>query len=236
MRIDYSEPRQSYTNTSIQNKPKPRKEPVSFGGKAIFIAIGITCFVAGYGTGWFFSQKAAKKAFQAASEQTSLETSAKQITQAQPQPTPAPAADGTTPPNAVPGQQTGTLPTPPLSFYKTLHSGQKSDVLGSGINNREEKNKSAPTAAAPADKTAAKPAAKTAANSFTVQVASFSLKSEAETMKNKLAAKGYNAGIVESNLGDKGTWYRVRVGSKLSQEAARELKGKFGREAIVIPD
>lgn len=55
-------------------------------------------------------------------------------------------------------------------------------------------------------------------------------------MKGKLAAKGYSVGIVESNLGDKGTWYRVRVGNKLSQEAARELKGKFGREAIVIPD
>jgi len=42
--------------------------------------------------------------------------------------------------------------------------------------------------------------------------------------------------ISESNQGDKGTWYRVRVGRKLDQEAARELAGKLGKAALVIPD
>jgi len=69
-----------------------------------------------------------------------------------------------------------------------------------------------------------------------VQVASFPLRSEAETMKGKLAAKGHKVTIVESNQGDKGIWYRVRVGRKLDQEAARELAGKLGKAAIVIPD
>ncbi len=69
-----------------------------------------------------------------------------------------------------------------------------------------------------------------------MQVASYSLKSEAETLKNKLAGKGYNVNIIESNQGDKGIWYRVCVGRKLPQDAAKELAGKLGRGAIVIPD
>jgi len=73
-------------------------------------------------------------------------------------------------------------------------------------------------------------------NGFTVQVASYSQRSEAETMKNKLAGKGYNVNIVESNQGEKGTWYRVRIGRKLDHEAAKDLAAKIGQGAIVIPD
>jgi len=40
---------------------------------------------------------------------------------------------------------------------------------------------------------------------FTVQVASFPLKPEAETLKSKLAGKGYDVFISESKQGDKGT-------------------------------
>ena len=54
-------------------------------------------------------------------------------------------------------------------------------------------------------------------------------------MKNKLAAKGFNASIVSSNQGDKGIWYRVRVGRQLDWDAARELAEKLGKGAIVIP-
>jgi cell division septation protein DedD len=67
-------------------------------------------------------------------------------------------------------------------------------------------------------------------------MASLSLKSEAETLKNKYASKGYNVYIVESNQGNKGIWYRVRVGKGLDQEAAKELAGKLGKGAMAIPD
>jgi cell division septation protein DedD len=70
-----------------------------------------------------------------------------------------------------------------------------------------------------------------------MQLASFPLKSEAETFKSKMAAnKGYNVFISESHQGDKGTWYRVRVGRKLEQDAAKELASKLGKGALVIPD
>jgi cell division protein FtsN len=147
---------------------------------------------------------------------------------------------------------------PPLSFYKTLPSGQKSNTLGSGINTKEDKpaklplqaamptNVSKPTSSQPDETAQAQPlkaaptkpanASHPEVSGHTVQVASFSLRSEAETLRSKLTAKGYNVGIVESHLGDKGTWYRVRVGKHLDPEAAKELAVKLGKGAIAIPE
>jgi cell division protein FtsN len=220
----------------------------------LVIVTGVITFIAGFGTGWFLSQKAAKKSFQAATEQKSLESSPQKETPPQPKPVQAVQPTVATPqdPQAIQTQPSGTTPTPDpqLSFYKNLPSGQKSTALGSGINAKEEQPKAPLQAAIPSnltrptpggadaaktnpDKQAAKPQE---SNSFTVQLASFPLKSEAEALKAKLAAKGYNVFIIESNQGDKGTWYRVRVGKKMEQTAAKELAGKLGKGALVIPD
>lgn len=260
MRIDYSEPKQAFITP--QGKNRPRKEPVGLI-TTIAIITGLITFVIGFGAGWVLSQRAAKKAFQAATEQNSLENSPKQepapVQAKAPQSGPAspgpqqPLPGTTTPQGASTGQPT---PEPPLSFYKTLPSGQKNMVLGSGFNTKEEKGKQPLQAAIPSNlnrppqpandasgktdttktQAADKPAARPEATAFTVQVASYSLKSEAEALKSKLAGKGYNVSIVESNQGDKGIWYRVRVGKKLEQEAAKELAGKLGKGAIAIPE
>jgi cell division protein FtsN len=251
MRIDYSEPKKSYVTP--QGSARQRKEPAGLF-TTVIVVTGVLTFIAGFGTGWFLSQKSAKKSFQAATEQSSLENTPKQEAAPPPkpaqliQPVPQPQQDSTTaqPQPAAPG----TVTEQPLSFYKTLPSGQKSNVLGSGINTKDDKAKQPLQAAIPANmvrppvtETTDKPAGteKSAARhpdgtSFTVQVASFPLKSEAEALKNKLAGKGYNVFISESHQGDKGTWYRVRVGKKLDQEAAKELAGKLGKSALVIPD
>lgn len=256
MRIDYSEPKQAYVTP--QGRNRPRKEPT--GMIAIIVLItGVITFTAGFGTGWLLSQRSAKKSFQAATEQKSLENSLKPETTQQPpkQPQPAPQT-GTTPQPPQPGaagtpvSATPATPEPPLSFYKTLPSGQKSNVMGSGINSRDDKGKQPLQAAIPSNlnkpsQTGTDPARtlpdksqgateKSAVNGFTVQVASFSLKSEAETLKSKLAGKGYNVTVYESNQGEKGTWYRVRVGKRLEQDAAKELAGRLGKGAMVIPD
>lgn len=260
MRIDYNEPKKSY-GSPLPTPGRSRKE--SSSGSVLFAVVltGIISLSAGFGSGWFLSQKQAKKAFKAAMEQQSLEnapvpaTPATQKQQTPPQtPTAAPQVQ-----TGATAQQPATQPPPetPLSFYKTLPSGQKSNVLGSGINTTSEgKTDKQPLQAAipsnllkqpqPQDASAGKatpPAApeKTPpkldkVSGFTVQVASHSLKSEADALKNKLASKGYNVHIVESNLGDKGTWYRVRVGRKLDQEAAKELASKLGKGAMPIPD
>lgn len=246
MRIDYSEPKQSYVTGQI--KARPRKEPNHFFS-AVVIITALSAFFGGFGTGWFFSQKAAKKAFKAATEQTSLENKpilqqpknqpSDQLSAAQPQPLP-PTAPVQPPPAAA---------EPPLSFYKNLPNGQKGNVIGSGINSRNDVSKQPIQAAIPSNlpkQTAEheqeqtdlkqEKSAQPSANSFVVQVGSYTLKSEAEALKNKLAAKGYNVSVSESNQGDKGTWYRVRVGKKMEKEAAKELASKIGKGAVVISD
>jgi len=257
MRIDYSEPKKSYVST--QGPARPRKEPGGYF-TTVLVITGVLTFIAGFGTGWFLSQKSAKRSFQAATEQNSLENYPKPEAVPPPKPAqpvqPAPQSQPQQDPAAAeqPHASSGTQAEPSLSFYKSLPSGQKGNVLGSGINTKDDKGKqplqaaipsnlyrapAADTPKPPADKPAGtdKPAARhPEGNSLTVQVASFPLRSEAETLKNKLAGKGYNAYISESNQGDKGTWYRVRVGRKLDQEAAKELAGKLGKAALVIPD
>jgi len=248
MRIDYSEPKKSYVSNQGGSRP-PRRESAGLFSTVLVVTALVT-FVAGFGTGWYFSQKAAKKSFQAATEQNSLENAKKEAA-APPKPAP---------PTPVPPQQpeqaatTPAAPTPPgevpLSFFKSLPSGQKGAALGSGINSKEEGAKGPLQAPVPAG--AAKPAAdptKTAdkagtdkaakpaeANGYTVQVASYPLRSEAETLKNTLSGKGYSVYISESHLGDKGTWYRVRVGRRLEQDAAKDLAKKLGKSAQVFPD
>lgn len=257
MRIDYSEPKKSYVTT--QCTARPRKEPKRFFTSVLFV-VGVIIFITGFGTGWVLSQKSTKKSFQAATEQNSLENSPKKEAAqppkpAQPvQPTPQPQPQPDPAATQQPPTASGTSTEAPLSFYKTLPSGQKGNVLGSGINTKDDKAKQPLQAAIPSNlyklpatdtqkPPADKPTSteKSAARNpestrFTVQMASFPLKSEAETLKNKLAGKGYNVFISESHQGDKGTWYRVRVGRKLEQEAAKELAGKLGKTAQVFPD
>ena len=260
MRIDYSEPKKSCSSPQ-PSQYRPRKE--SSGG--VLIVAFITAVLSlgiGFGSGWMLSQRSAKKGFMAAMEQQSLENSPQQA-KAQPSPqqprvpapTQQPQAGGSAPqPAAAGGTQTAV--EPPLSFYKTLPSGQKNNVMGSGINSKDDKPAKQPLQAAmpanitrpapaqndenaqkqPVQPAPAKPAARQDSRGFTVQVASYSLKSEAEVLRSKLAAKGYSVGIVESHLGDKGTWYRVRVGKRLDPDAAKELAEKLGKGAIPISD
>ncbi len=262
MRIDYSEPKKSCSSPQ-PSQNRPRKE--SSGG--VLIVVFITAVLSlgiGFGSGWMLSQRSAKKGFKAAMEQQSLENSPQQAkAQPSPQPSSAPPPSPSPRPQAVgaapqPAGMTGAQPAtdPQLSFYKTLPSGQKNNVMGSGINSKDDKPaKQLLQAAMPTNITkpapppndensqkqailakAAKPAARQDTGGFTVQVASYSLRSEAESLRNKLATKGYNVDIIESHLGEKGIWYRVRVGKRLDPDAAKELAGKLGKGAIAIPD
>lgn len=257
MRIDYSEPKKSCSSPQGMQS-RSRRE--SSGGLLIVAAIsGLLFFGIGFGSGWMLSQRSAKEGFKAAMEQQSLENSQQQATtvplpQKQPVPAPGqqPTASGTAP-QPAPADGGKATADPPLSFYKTLPSGQKSTVLGSGINSKSDKpakqplqaavptniNKPAPSDNDDAGKSPAaptKPAGRQDSSGFTVQVASYSLKSEAETVRSKLAAKGYHVSIMESHLGDKGTWYRVRIGRHLDPDAAKELAERIGKGAISIPD
>lgn len=254
MRIDYSEPKKSYSSSPQVGQNRPRKKS-SGGVLAAVVIMSIVSFGIGFGSGWMLSQRAAKNGFKAAMEQQSLENSPQQDNSQKLPQHPVTAAPAQPPQTAVTNEAQATV-NPPLSFYKTLPSGQKSNVLGSGINSIDGKPAKQPLQAAipsnvskpapakndentqkqPAQAAPAKATPRQNSNGLTVQVASHSLRSEAEAQRSKLAAKGYNAIISESNLGDKGIWYRVRIGRRLDPDAAKELAAKLGKGAIAVPD
>jgi cell division septation protein DedD len=74
------------------------------------------------------------------------------------------------------------------------------------------------------------------AGKFCVQIMSSKERKEAESIKARLVEKGLPAYIVESTLKDRGTWYRVRIGRHLTQQAAEELSAKSGKGAMVLPE
>ncbi len=81
---------------------------------------------------------------------------------------------------------------------------------------------------------------KTASNAkerYTIQIASYPEKDMAEDEMKKMKKRGYAAFIVTSELQDKGTWYRVRLGSfsnkTAAEKLANELKSKEGLSPFV---
>lgn len=58
---------------------------------------------------------------------------------------------------------------------------------------------------------------------FTIQVYSFQDKKRAETALQTLKNSGYEAFLIMSDLGEKGIWYRVRVGGIMDEAAARKM-------------
>ncbi len=54
-----------------------------------------------------------------------------------------------------------------------------------------------------------------------VQVGSFRAEGDARALREKLLKKDFSAYIQQADLGDKGSWYRVRVGPFADAETAR---------------
>lgn len=256
MRIDYSPPRRSTTGASSTGKQRSPGNS-SLRSAAVIAVLGSLVFSIGFGTGWYFSQQATKRAFRAAMEQNSLESSPRPEHPVTPPPAPPVAAPIVAPPAAPVAAAPGTTQTapqkpaappdpatPPLSFYEALPSGQKNTVLGSGINEKAKPAPVVPQPAAvppkPAEATAPSPqpapVSASATAGWVVQVAAFSSQKEAETLKAKLAAKGYTASVMETNLNDKGTWYRVRIGRHMTKEAATDIASRIGGGAKALPD
>ncbi len=257
MRIDYSEPHQSYTSLGAGRQRSSK----GGAGKTFFILfiVAVLVFSSGFGVGWYFSQKSAKRAYRAAMEQQSLETPPQPSNQQATPPTggpiplpttvqsqghgdgtPPPPSSTTTPANNSPGQQ--------LSFFDTLPKGQKNIVLGSGINKKPTPSTPPqPAAQPPATPPSNQPAIPKTnphttakgvfpATSYLVQVAAYKNRKDAEDLKNKLAVRGYSAAISEVTLNGKDTWFRVRIGHHLDKEAASQVANQLLMGAKIIPD
>ena len=65
---------------------------------------------------------------------------------------------------------------------------------------------------------------------FTIQVYSFQDRNRAEGALQALKNNGYHAFLVMSDLGEKGVWYRVRVGGIADKAAARKMLDKIRKD------
>ncbi len=72
---------------------------------------------------------------------------------------------------------------------------------------------------------------------YTIQIASYPEKDPAEEEVKKMKKLGYAAFVAAANMEDKGTWYRVRLGSFVNRASAeklvKELKTKEGISPII---
>ncbi|HET9037255.1 MAG TPA: SPOR domain-containing protein [Myxococcaceae bacterium] len=87
--------------------------------------------------------------------------------------------------------------------------------------------RSAPAAAHPAPKV---PEATSATGAFTLQLGASNNRDDAERQASRLREKGYAPYIVAAEVPGKGTWYRVRMGSFPTKDAATRYLQDFKRE------
>jgi cell division septation protein DedD len=152
----------------------------------------------------------------------------------------APAATAPAAPRQATGQPAAGQPQTEtrLSFYDDLNKAGTAP-LGSGINLPPAAPKPAAPkpAAAPAGKPtperAEQPIVEQAAapapvmppadprGKFVVQVGSFAAAGDAGKLKQRLLDKSYPVFVVEADLGQKGLWYRVRLGPYADGDAAK---------------
>jgi cell division septation protein DedD len=64
---------------------------------------------------------------------------------------------------------------------------------------------------------------------FTLQLSAFQDRQEADAFMSTLKAAGFQAYVNEADVGSKGTFYRVRIGSYRSADAAQDAKAELER-------
>lgn len=69
---------------------------------------------------------------------------------------------------------------------------------------------------------------------YTLQLSSFQDRGEADAFVAKLKGAGYNPYVVQSDVPDRGTFYRVRIGEYDSHDAALAAKSEFERRQHII--
>ena len=224
-----------YSERKPVGKNRPRKQPIGMFVIILISAVSMS-FALGLLSGWVLFKPARKAALSQVS-----------ITPDGAKGAPVSAASSAQLQN--PEASAAKLAEPPLTFYETLPKGGKA-VIGSGLNPKKNEGLSVPkpAAATPASPqqastpqpVTASPAVPTpqqaAAGKFCVQIASSQDKKEAEAIKARMEGKGFPVYVVESRIKDKGTWYRVKIGKHLTQQAAGELAAKVGKGALVVTE
>lgn len=238
-----------------EHRPVNKNRPKKGGGSGLLMLVAVAAlgivFALGFVAGWFAAkgrQKVATGETQPAGEQERKDTSSS----AQIQPQTTGNAGGVDPPltfyNTLPkgnravigsglnpsknvdrhpavipvfappattGAHAVVTPAPPLAA-QSVGPGGKAETLRPATG-KDKKGDAAP-------------------QKYTVQLASYREKREAEAARDRLTAKGVTAFILESRLPDRGTWYRLRVGRALTQQQAGEIAARLGKEALVVTE
>jgi cell division septation protein DedD len=152
--------------------------------------------------------------------------------------------------------------TEDLTFYKTLtEKGEKSvsiDLKPKAVPEDHESRKQTaekpavqkteprtpePRKQPPAQPARKEPPAASAASSkvrYTIQVGAYPERGLAEDDVRNMKKRGYVAFVVATDLPDKGTWYRVRIGSFSKRDSAEklaaELKSKEGIDSFITAE
>ncbi|MGA7828155.1 MAG: SPOR domain-containing protein [Geobacteraceae bacterium] len=126
------------------------------------------------------------------------------------------------------------LPTPAAEQNDTAtHQQHQTSAKSDTKEDSSHKEKSAINSGATQTAATAKNIGKT---TYTVQVAAFHAKSDAQELKSKLQKIGFSCRIEEYSIPGKGSWYRVRTGSKLDKDTATKIAAKVGDNAILVTE
>ncbi len=237
-----------YSSQRPVSKNRPRKQPAAIFVVSLLVTATVA-FLLGVGTGWImFGGGRRNSDTTASANQKKAEAAA---------PTPAQPAAGAAVKPAEPSLTFyETLPKgnrelmgSGLNLPKQADQPQlkmppkpKPAVAAKPAAPEETQAQSKEATKAPAKSPEAAPARETAAKEgegkgkYAVQVASYHVKKEAEEARDRLKAEGMAAYVVEINIPEKGTYYRVRVGRHLDQQSARDLAEKAGQGSILIPE
>ena len=161
----------------------------------------VVLLVAGAGlAGYIYGQKEARKVLHAA------------------KPLPSPGQDaGPASMGSVAGSQT------PVTFYSTLTEPREPPPpVQRPVPAPAPKPEPTPTAAATATPTATAP--------LILQIASYAREDAAARLLADLSQQGYKGSVVRADLGERGIWYRVRVGPYADEKDARRALEKLREE------
>ena len=249
-----------YSERKPVSKNRPRKQPVGMFVIILVTAVSMS-FALGLLSGWVLFKPARKAAQSQASFSPDGTKGApvSAVPSAQRQNPEASAAKVAEPPltfyetlpkggKAVIGSglnpkknESLPVPKPAAATPAAPHHASPPQMTASPAVKAEERKAQVQPPAGQAKKAASAspdtpPQPATAAGKFCVQIASSQDKAEAEAIKARMAGKGFPVYVVESRIKDKGTWYRVKIGRHLTQQAAGELAAKAGKGALVVPE
>ena len=126
-------------------------------------------------------------------------------------------------PLALPGKPGDKVSEKPrFEFYKILPGEQQATPQGAAP--------AAPAAPAAAEKPA--PAAAAPAELLYLQAGAFQKAADADNLKAKLAMLGFEAGVQEQAVPDKGTMHRVRVGPFASPDEMNRARTQLSQNGI----